>query len=50
MLTLNELPKLAMNNVRIAPTLFLPERVGLNEFSANVLSDSICCQLYFHGV
>lgn len=50
MLTLRELPKLAMNNVRIAPVLFLPTRGGLNELSANVLSENVRCQLYFHGV
>lgn len=50
MLTLRELPKLAMNNVRIAPVLFLPTRGGLNEFIANALSENARCQLYFHGV
>lgn len=50
MLTLSKLPKQGMNNVRIASALFLPVRVGLNEFSANVLSDRVHCQLYFHAV
>lgn len=50
MLTPSELPKLVMNNVRIAPVLFLPMCRNFNEFSANVVSENICCQLYFHGV
>lgn len=50
MLTPSELPKLVMNNVRIAPALFLPMWRDLNEFSANVVSENICCQLSFHGV
>lgn len=50
MLTPSELSKLVMNNVRIARVLFLPMQGGLNEFSANVLSGNVRCQLYFHGV